>query len=227
MMMNVLLGSWLMWGPALPQPSAGALLDAVYARYSTQQEMRADFTQKYEEKLSGQTRLEHGVVWYSGEGRVRWSYLKPQRKEFIFDGKTAYFYEPESAQVTVLDGFAHSQAAHVVAILLGQKNWRGAFALRRCVPKQCSGLQAEGTLLELLPKKNIPGVQRAYLEVDVKQQHIRRVVTEDALGDRMTYALTNVHRVKKLVAERFSFNMPANVNVVRRSVAPVAQSGSK
>ena len=67
------------------------------------------------------------MLWAKPDGRVRWSYLDPVRKDFVFDGEAAYFYEPENAQVTVFERFQDSPLANAVQFLWGQGDIEATF----------------------------------------------------------------------------------------------------
>ncbi|MEK7704525.1 MAG: outer membrane lipoprotein carrier protein LolA, partial [Myxococcota bacterium] len=83
----------------LAAPSAQSLATDMAAAYKRGGDFSADFTQTYTDKLRGKSRTESGNLWVKADGRVRWSYTKPESKDFVFDGQQAYFYEPENAQV--------------------------------------------------------------------------------------------------------------------------------
>ena len=62
--------------------------------------------------------------------RALWTYVKPIRKDFVYNGQVAYFYEPESAQVTVFEDFLTSQVSQALKISLCQGDLRQSLKLR-------------------------------------------------------------------------------------------------
>ena len=74
---------------AAPLPSVQATLDKVQATYKSAGDIEVQFEQVFVDKLRGKRRSEKGKLWAKPDGRVRWSYLDPIRKDFIYEGKTA------------------------------------------------------------------------------------------------------------------------------------------
>jgi len=88
--------------PALPaQTSAQAapVVRILEARYRNVKTLKAVFLQRYRDGRSGM-QVESGTVYFSRPGRMRWEYESPERKLFIADGKTAWFFVPADRTVT-------------------------------------------------------------------------------------------------------------------------------
>src|SRR2546427_3529112 len=105
---------------ALAAASPQQVLAEVQAAYRLGGDLEANFTHIYIDKLRGKTRVESGKLWAKRDGRVRWSYLDPVRKDFVFTGERALFYEPDNAQVTIFDEFKHSPLFEALRFLWGQ-----------------------------------------------------------------------------------------------------------
>ena len=109
------------------------LVSRVQLTYDSRSDVSAGFTQIYVDALRGTTREESGRLWAKSDGRVRWTYMKPVRKDFVYTGDAAYFYEPESAQVTVFDHFKESELSQALRFLWGQGDLRESFDIQPCV----------------------------------------------------------------------------------------------
>src|SRR5262245_58384914 len=117
-------------GAAAPSPEA--VVQRVQAVYEKAGDLEADFTQSYVEKLRGKTRVESGHLWAKKDGRVRWEYREPVPKYFVFDGKDAFFYEPENAQVTEFEKFEDSDLSNALRFLLGKGDLAKRFTVAAC-----------------------------------------------------------------------------------------------
>ena len=106
------------------QPAAGtrqapdALAQALQQRYQTIKDFSADFSQTYRGGvLRTRTARRHGAV--KKPGQMRWVYLKPEKKEFVSDGRKIYSYIPQDRQVIVSD--AETATAHDAGALPGRQ----------------------------------------------------------------------------------------------------------
>ena len=65
-------------------PSPEKVLADVRAAYLGAGDIEAEFTQVNVDQLRGKKRKESGKLWAKKDGRVRWSYLDPVRKDFVY-----------------------------------------------------------------------------------------------------------------------------------------------
>src|SRR6185436_20856678 len=80
---------------AQARPSPDALARSLQQRYEGIRDFSADFTHTYRGgALRTQTR-EQGTVSVKKPGRMRWIYVKPEKKEFVSDGQKIYSYIPQ------------------------------------------------------------------------------------------------------------------------------------
>ena len=155
------------------QPELEQLVAQIQESYALRRDITASFTQTYVDNLSGSRRVEGGTLWAKSSGKVRWSYLAPVRKDFIFDGTTAYFYEPDNAQVTVFEKFEDSQLSRVVQFLWGQGDLVSTFNIEPCI-ENCGAISEQERVLSLTPKQNIPSIHRVLLAVDLRTSRVVR-----------------------------------------------------
>ena len=196
----------------LPPPEA--VVERVVATYKQGGDMTATFTQTYQDQWRKKTREESGQMWVKKDGRVRWAYLLPERKDFVFDGKTAYFYEPENGQVTVFEQFRDSPVAHAMEFLWGQGDLPNMFAFAAC-DAACATVAASEVAVRLNPKKAMASVDHVVLVVDPKTQRVRRSRVMDALGNSSEYVFSNVRFNAPMPDSKFVFTMPEGVSVLR------------
>jgi outer membrane lipoprotein carrier protein len=91
--------SWLPAAAGGTSDAAKAVVQAVETRYHTAKTLKAIFLERYSEGRQ-QVRVESGTVYFSRPGRMRWEYEEPEKKLFLTDGKTAWFYVPSDHTVT-------------------------------------------------------------------------------------------------------------------------------
>jgi len=219
--------------PAMSLPLPVALLlaaanpDEILAKvqdtYKHAGDMQASFVQTHNEKLRKKVRSEEGRLWAKADGRLRWEYDRPAKKYFFFDGKNAFFYEPDNAQVTEFESFADSPLSHALEFLLGRGRLAETFSAGACT-KNCDLAASGEVVLELVPKKPLPSVERVLFCIDPKTYRVRQTLVFDPLGNRTDYVFTDVVFGSKIVDERFTFNIPEGVNRLRAALDGTADA---
>jgi outer membrane lipoprotein carrier protein len=195
-------------------PSPVEVLGKVQVAYKKVGDIEARFSQTYIDKLRGKKREESGRLWAKQDGRLRWSYEKPTPKDFVYDGKAAYFYEPDNAQVTVFERFQDSPLSGAVRFLWGQGNIGELFDVKACASGCDTGDKGDW-LVELWPKAEIPTVDHTVLAVDPKSDRVRVSVVYDPLGNRTEYRFTDFKLGARVSDEKFQFEVPKGVSVLR------------
>jgi chaperone LolA len=194
-----------------PEPVA---LTKLQAHYSKAGNFSAKFTQTYIDSLRGKKRQERGELWVSQDGRVRWMYEQPARKEFVYDGDAAYFYEPENSQVTVFEHFRQTQLSTAMQFLWGQGDIAKNFTAFPCKLLCDARINKEDSIVELTPKENIPSVSRVALVISAKGE-LEKTVMLDALSNRTEYAFDNFKFNIPVDKQKFIFKVPSGVAVLR------------
>ena len=207
----------LLMATATAQPELDKLVAQIQSSYALRRDITANFTQTYVDNLSGGRRVEGGTLWAESSGKVRWSYQAPVRKDFIYDGTTAYFYEPDNAQVTVFERFEDSQLSRVVQFLWGQGDLLSTFNIASCT-ENCGVTSEFEYVLLLKPKQSIPSINRVLLAVDIRTSRVVRSMVFDPLGNYTEYALTDLRFDMAIDAKKFQFEVPEGVSVLRSAM---------
>jgi outer membrane lipoprotein carrier protein len=188
-----------------PTPSnAEALAQRVEQRQRGVQDLQGRFTQSYRSGILGREIVESGTLAVKKPGLMRWEYDDPERKTFVSDGKTFYFYVPADKQVIVRD---QSDSRGVTADLLsGHLDILGQFDV---------GLEtANGReRLRLVPKKTDGEIERLYLEADASAR-ITAIEIFDAQGNRSRFDFKDMKENVGLSDKLFHFQIPRGVEVV-------------
>jgi outer membrane lipoprotein carrier protein len=58
----------------------------------------ADFVQTYKSAALGRELVERGTLQLKRPGRMRWEYVHPEKKTFVSDGKSFFFYVRPNAR---------------------------------------------------------------------------------------------------------------------------------
>ncbi len=205
-----------------PSQDLQALLLSIQSRYRQLGDMSADFEQVYVDSLIGKRPPESGKMWARPSGKLRWSYRLPAEKEFIFDGQSAWFYEPSNAQVTVFDDFDKTPLSVALRFFWGQGDIGKLFTIKAC-EKNCDVGEPGDTVIALWPKEQLSSVSHILLVIaspstDGTRERVRMSVVIDALGNRTEYRFSAFTAEPGLTDTRFEFVIPAGISVLRSTV---------
>src|SRR6202163_2887891 len=132
-----------------PGDSAKAVAQRLEEHYRHIQTLRAVFLERYSAGPR-EARIESGTVYFRRPGRMRWEYEAPEKKLFIADGKTVWFYVPADRIATKAPVKESSDWRTALALLTGradlswlcrhidlidQKSTPTGHAILRCLPK--------------------------------------------------------------------------------------------
>ena len=186
---------------------ADALARDLQTRYQSISDFSADFVQSYRAGvLKTQTR-ESGTVAVKKPGKMRWTYVKPERKEFVSDGSKMSIYIPEDKQVIERD--TADQATTPDLFLSG----RGDIA-RDFTPSYVDSTVAGTIALKLVPRKSEPEYEYLILALDPVSLQIRGLTIRDHQGGESTLTFANIRENRGLSDKDFVFRPPRGVTVV-------------
>lgn len=190
--------------PATSDP-AQALARRMEQRHRAAGDLTARFVQTYRSGLIGREIVERGVVSIKQPGRMRWEYQKPEKKTFVSDGKTFYFYVPADRQVIVRD---QAGDRGVPALLLsGQGDLLQQFEAGMEVAP------AGRARLRLVPRKPDPEIEKVFVDLD-GDARIRAIQVFDAQGNVSRFDFDDIRENVGLKDRLFRFEIPRGVEVV-------------
>jgi outer membrane lipoprotein carrier protein len=173
----------------------------------------ADFTQVYE-GADGRTIRESGKLLLKRPGKARWDYTDPEKKVFISDGKSVYFYAFGERQATVAPVRESRDPQIPFLFLLGRGNLRRDFS-RIEIAEGERAIQSGDLVLRLVPRRAPEDFKLMLAEVDPSSFSVRRLVVFERNGSRMDFHLMNVRENFVAPDSDFRFIVPAGVTVVR------------
>jgi len=194
---------------AQTRPTADALARSLQQRYQGIRDFSADFTHSYRGGVLRTQAREQGTVTIKKPGRMRWLYTKPERKEFVSDGRKIYSYIPEDRQVVVASVPPDDQASTAPLFLAGKGD------LARDFTAVYTDSPVPGTLaLKLTPRKPESDYEYLVVAVDPVSLQIRALTTRDRQGGDSTLIFSNLKENQGMSDKEFAFRIPRGVDVV-------------
>jgi len=188
-----------------PAGEAQALMRKIEARHATAGDMTARFTQTYRSGVLGRELVERGKLSVKRPGRMLWEYEEPEKKVFVADGRTFYFYVPADRQVVVRDQAGDRRAPAL--LLSGEGTILDQFevSLETAPP----GRQR----LRLVPREPDPEIEVVLVEVD-SALRFRRIEVVDAQGNLSRFSFEEIEEDVGLSDRIFHFQIPPGVDVI-------------
>ena len=185
---------------------AEALAKELQTHYQSIRDFSADFVQNYRGGVLKTKTQESGTVAVKKPGKMRWTYSKPERKEFVSNGVKLYAYFPDDKQVTVTD--VDSLASTPDQFLSGRGDVARDFA--------ASYVDAPATgsvSLKLVPRRTEQEYEYLVVTLDPVTLQIRALTARDHQGGESTFTFTNMKENKGLSDKDFEFRPPRGVTV--------------
>jgi len=188
-----------------------ALAAKVQQRYNGIKDMQGDFVQTYEGGVLRTKTSERGVVAIKRPGRMRFTYTKPEKKEFVSDGTRLYTHLVADKQVIVSPAPGPDEGDIPAMFLAGQSDLsRDYTPTFTALPGAAPGLLT----LKLVPKKKSAEYESIGIGIDPKTLQIQFLTAVDAQGGRSSFAFTNLKENRGLSDKDFEFHIPRGVDVV-------------
>jgi len=169
--------------------------------------MEASFTHRFTAKGFKTSQVETGSVVFGALPKMRWSYTSPERKVFVFDGTSSWFYVPADKQVT-LGRVSDARKRELPFLLLGDPVARNKYFV---VKQQ----KRNGSIVTTLNPRDSKAVVRAVsVTINPSTHLISRIEYTDRTGNRTSFDFSGYHP-RAATADTFRFDPPAGVQVVR------------
>ena len=196
-----------------PAKSFARLLEQHYRQPRT---LQAVFLERYSEGQR-QARIESGTVYFRRPGQMRWEYDSPEKKLFLVDGKTTWFYVPYDHTVTKAPVKESSDWRTPLALLTGKADLSRLCSQIEIVSQ--SGIPAGHTVLRCLPKQpKGPSDEKDYtevlLELGTSSGELARIEIRQPGGIELEYRFGNWQSDIPLADDLFRFQVPKGVAIV-------------
>jgi outer membrane lipoprotein carrier protein len=197
--------------PVGAQNDPVALAAKVQQRYSGIRDFQGDFVQTYEGGVLRTKTTERGTLAIKRPGRLRFTYTKPERKEFVSDGVRLYTHLVADKQVIVSPAPSAEDGDVPAMFLAGRsdltRDYTPSFTP---LPGAASGLLT----LKLVPKNRESEFDSLGIGVDPKTLQIQFLTAVDKQGGRSSFTFSNLKENRGLSDKDFEFRIPRGVDVV-------------
>lgn len=196
---------------------APSRLDRILSRmdqaYRAIESYRAEFEQESETKTFRNKRTASGRVYFLKPGRMRWSYLEPEKREMYLSGERMSIYLPDRNQVIEQTLSAALPGLAPARLFMGIDELAATFT----VSLDCPGDNDESAHCLCLTPKNRQSitVEEVLLWVGKKDFLPLRTESRDVLGNRTRILFRNGEVNVPLEEELFRFDAPPEAEVLR------------
>src|SRR5688500_8518954 len=188
-----------------------ALAAKVQQRYSTIKDFEGDFVQSYEGGVLRTKTTERGSLKIKRPGRIRFTYTKPERKEFVSDGVRLYTHLVADKQVIVGPAPSAEDGDVPAMFLAGRSDLARDYTPSfMALPGAAPGL----ITLQLVPKNRESEFESLGIGVDPKSLQIQFLTAVDKQGGRSSFTFSNLKENRGLSDKEFEFRVPRGVDVV-------------
>ena len=180
------------------------MLSSFDARSRTIRDFTAKFTQTYRSGALGRAIVETGTVKVKRPSRMLFEYMTPDKKLFVADGDTYYFYVPRDKQVMVQNQRGDRRAT---ARILAEGRLLEHF---KCIGEEADAL---GRKLILAPLEKDADVTRIAVILDA-QLRLLALEIQDAEGSTSRMVFEGFKENVGLKDSEFRFEVPKGVEVI-------------
>jgi outer membrane lipoprotein carrier protein len=183
---------------------AEAVLAGFDARGRTIRDFTAKFTQTYRSGALGRAIVETGNLKVKRPARMLFEYVTPDKKLFVADGDSYYFYVPRDKQVMVQNQKGDRRAT---ARILAEGRLLEHF---KCVGEETDALGRKLILVPLLPDAD---VKKIAVVID-GQFRLLALEIQDAEGSTSRMVFDGFKENVGLKDSEFRFDVPKGVEVI-------------
>jgi len=194
-------------------PDVHKIAETVDRHYNKLNTLETQFTEVF--RGGGISRTEDGVMYLKKPGKMRWDYEAPQKKYFVTDGKTAWFYVPGERQarrtaVKNLDDF-RSPLRYLLGKTKLEKEFDGLSIVTAENPSKPGDIILRG-----VPRGMEDRVEESRLEVAPDGQ-IVRISIEELDGTYTEFRFREPKENVPIAESKFKFVPPPGVEVMQAS----------
>ncbi len=202
--------------PPQAQPNtAKSLAHLLEEHYRRPHTLQAVFLERYSEGKKD-SRIESGSVYFRRPGEMRWEYDSPEKKLFLVDGKTTWFYVPYDHTVTKAPVKESSDWRTPLALLTGKADL--ARLCERIEVVNQSGIPSGHAVLRCIPKSDKGAEGDVYtevlLEIDSSTGELARIEIRQPGAIELEYRFGNWKTDVPLASDLFRFQVPMGVAIV-------------
>jgi outer membrane lipoprotein carrier protein len=192
-----------------PAPSAADLARRIQAHYDKVADFSADFTVSYRYEMAQQASMERGDVKVKKPNRMRWTYVAPDRKEFVADGSMLYMHFPQDKSVRIAALPQAGDAPVALLFLAGKGDLTRDFTATTPAEHPAGEWR-----LTLTPKTRQDDYQSLTLSVRRDTLALTGLVMVDDMGTQ-TFRFTKFLMNRGLADTVFHFKIPKGTDIIK------------
>ena len=192
-------------GSTSPAADAQTLLAELRSTYDATRDLTARFAQTSHLAAAGMDRESQGTVVFQKGGKMRWTYEGDDPQVLVSDGTTLWIHQVRDKTV-LRQKLADIPASNRLALdlLSGLSDVESAFSVGSC-----------GELcLELTPREPRADLSRVLVELEPDHKGVRKVTTEDSLGNWTRLEFRDTKRNAGVPKDAFFFDPPEGTRLV-------------
>jgi outer membrane lipoprotein carrier protein len=168
----------------------------------------AQFSQRFTPKGFKNSQIESGTVVFGPLPMMRWSYLHPEQKVFVFDGNRSWLYVAVEKQVTVTT-LDEKQRSELPFLLIGDPVARDRhFAVREAI-------RGSSVVVTLQPRAFSGMIRNVTITIAAATHAIQRVAYSDREGNETSFDFSGFTK-RSVTPDFFRFTPPAGVAVIEQ-----------
>ena len=191
-----------------------AIIDRAAKTYTDMQSVRAEFTQKLTNPLTGTTSTARGVMLRKDPNLLSVNFTDPRGDRVVADGKYLWVYLPSSAPGQVMKVPSNSASSMGMidpgGLFLSSPSAR--FAVTSAGTATLDGHKMN--VISLVPKKANGAFTRAKVWVDASDNAVRQFEVTDLNGLTRLVTITKIQPNAKIAASEFKFTPPKNARIL-------------
>lgn len=172
--------------------------------------LKADFEQIYYSTSVSTPLKEKGMFYFKKPSFMRWDYLAPEEKTFLYFQGEFIFYLPEDNQVIKSKHSKEKFESEILSILTGQGEIRKNYQVELA---EFIKSQPENWLVKLKPFQ-----EREFsfilLEIEKRSWLIERAMFFDWAGNKTEFLFSNIKENIAISPDLFVLNLPPDVEVI-------------
>ena len=169
---------------------------------------QAQFTQRFTPKGFKNGQSESGTVVFGPLPSMRWTYVRPEHKLFVFNGRKSWLYIAAEKQVTVTT-LDEQRRAELPFLLLGDPAARD----RHFIVRESS--RAGYVVATLQPRAASAMIRNVTITIAPATHLIQRVAYSDREGNETSFDFSGFSSIAT-TSDLFQFTPPAGVEVVQQ-----------
>lgn len=192
----------------------GTIIDRAAKSYTEMQSVRAEFTQKLTNPLTGTTSIARGVMLRKDPNFLSVNFTDPRGDRVVADGKWLWVYLPSSApnQVIKLPATSNNSLAMIDPGGLFLSSPSSRYAVTSSGTAAVDGRKMN--VVSLVPKKANGAFTRAKVWVDAADNSVRQFEVTDLNGLTRLVTITKIQPNANIESSEFRFTPPKNARIL-------------